>query len=83
MLELKELAIGVGVAAIIIAIVLNILVQSSSTFTANSAAANATNAATTAIATIPNWFAIVIIVVIGAMLIRYFGVFGGGGERAA
>lgn len=77
MAELGAAAWGLGLAAIILAVVLTVLGQLKATLTASSAEYNAVGTAITAIATFASWFGIIVVVYAAGVVLSSMGFLGG------
>jgi len=77
--DLGGLAWGIGQTAIIVGIVLLIL-AGFATATTNANVTAAIDAAITAIATIPSWFAVIVVAVVGVYLLTLVGGMAGRGR---
>lgn len=75
---LDSLAKGIGLVGIIVAISLLVVSKVQANLTANTAEYNALTVTIQAIDDIPGWLGTVIVIVIGALILGYMGMFSGG-----
>ena len=80
MAELGTAAWGLGLAAIILAVVLTVLGQLKATLTTNSAEYNAVGTAIAAIGTFASWFGIIVVVYAAGVVLSSMGFLGAKGN---